>query len=195
MKKLILSLLIAAMAVTALTACSSSTQSAGEGSAAESGGNETEEYVEPQYNQTDSQPDEDTANENENETEDITDEETTDSETEAEPAEINEAFVGSWSPYAAYDESGEKVSLKSIFGDSFSFGGTITFNSDGSFESNLTNEEGKQSGSFTTDDATLSLVYSDGQEVTMTLTGYPNSPTLEQQTESDGVKCTVYYTT
>ena len=86
------------------------------------------------------------------------------------------------------------MSLKEIFGSSFRFGGTITFNEDGSVQSTLLNEEGKQSGTFTTQGNTLTLVYSGGEEITMELTGYPNSSTLEQHITVNTISCTVYYT-
>lgn len=192
MKKLIYTLLVVSLAAITLTACTSGTQQSGESalqSATDSQlyGDNEEFSAELSPEDEDLSPDDETA---------AADSEAADGEesgSDSQPQEINEAFVGTWAPYAAYDADENKVSLTDIFGDNFNFGGSITLNSDGSFESNLTSDKDRQSGSFTTSDNTATLVYGDGEEVTMTLTGYPNSSTLEQPATASGKPCTVYY--
>ena len=167
MKKLIYTLLVVSLAAITLTACTSGTQQGGESalqSATDSQlyGDNEEFSAELSPEDEDLSPDDETA---------AADSEAADDEesgSDSQPQEINEAFVGTWAPYAAYD-------------------------ADESFESNLTSDKDRQSGSFTTSDNTATLVYGDGEEVTMTLTGYPNSSTLEQPATASGKSCTVYY--
>ena len=193
MKKFIITLLTAALAAAMLTACNGNVQitndTAQNNSISSSAGDSEEYSVDAAADGDDLDWDETEASA-ENESGDTAEE----SGDTADSDELKQAFIGTWSPYAAYTESQEKVSPKEIFGSSFRFGGTITFNEDGSVQSTLLNEEGKQSGTFTTQGNTLTLVYSGGEEITMELTGYPNSSTLEQHITANRIPCTVYYT-
>lgn len=101
------------------------------------------------------------------------------------------SVAGTWVPYSAYDaQSDEKASLKTVFGADFNFGGSITLEKDGSFESNLT---GNQSGSYTLADDTLTLTYDNGETAEMTLTDESDKITLEQTVVTDSGEYKVYY--
>ncbi len=102
-------------------------------------------------------------------------------------------IIGDWAPYAASktDNPEIKVSVKSLFGDDFRFGGAISFNDDNSFYDTII---GSRTGQYTFSDGVVSLSYEDGSNVELLLTGYPDSPTLEQTIEFQGENVTLYYT-
>lgn len=105
--------------------------------------------------------------------------------------DVSAYIVGNWAPYTAVDsESGEKVSLKAVFGSDFNFGGTLSLNADGSFESNIS---GRRSGNYAVEDMTVVLTYDDGNTDTLSLTGYPDNSKLEQTVFSGGKEYTVGY--
>ena len=107
--------------------------------------------------------------------------------------EIAAAVVGSWAPYAAHktNDPDKKVSLHSVFGDGFSFGGTLSLNPDFSFI-DTTCETAV--GTYSVSGNSLTLSYNSGKTVSMLLTGSADSANLECELEVDGESCTVYFT-
>ncbi len=110
-----------------------------------------------------------------------------------ESDEIASAVVGSWAPYAAHktDNPDEKISMQSIFGENFRFGGTLTLNSDFSFSDNVC---GAATGTYSVSGRSITLSYDGGEPVTLLLTGYPNNSSLEREVKINGESCTIYYT-
>lgn len=111
--------------------------------------------------------------------------------------EIAQELVGSWAIYSVRnDDLDKKASPTTVFGDGYNFGGTLSFNDDGTFESNLnsnaTTEE--STGEYSVTDGVITLVCTSGATTQMKLTGYPNSSTLEETSVIDGTNYILYYT-
>lgn len=131
------------------------------------------------------------ADDNDNNSDDTND----NSSENSDPAddETAQTLAGTWTPYSACNsETDEKASLKTVFGDNFNFGGSITFSSDGTFTSNISGNS--VSGSYTLVDDMLTLEYDNGDTSSMKLTGDTDSTSLEQTVTVDNSEYTVYYT-
>lgn len=95
------------------------------------------------------------------------------SESVVVPGDIENAtyFSSTFTPYKAVDSiTEEECSLKEVFGSSYS-GGSITFNSDGSFTDTLTTSS-SNSGSYALDDSKLIATYSNDKNMDVSVSSW-----------------------
>lgn len=80
-------------------------------------------------------------------------------------------FSAAFSPYKAVDSStDEECSFKEVFGSSYS-GGSVVFNSDGSFTDSLTNSS-SNSGAYAVEDSKLLATYSNDKNMDVSVTSW-----------------------
>lgn len=80
-------------------------------------------------------------------------------------------FSADFSPYKAVDSStDEECSLKEVFGSSYS-GGSVVFNSDGTFTDSLTNSSAN-SGAYAVEDSKLLATYSNDKNMDVSVTSW-----------------------
>lgn len=89
------------------------------------------------------------------------------------PGDIDNAtyFSATYSPYKAVDSvTGEECSLKEVFGSSYG-GGTVTFNSDGSFSDTLTTSS-SNNGAYAVKDSKLVATYSNDKNMDVSVSSW-----------------------
>lgn len=89
------------------------------------------------------------------------------------PGDLDNAtyFSATFSPYKAVDsETGEECSFKEVFGSSYS-GGSIVFNSDGSFTDTLTTSS-SNSGAYAVQDSNLAATYSNDRNMDISVNSW-----------------------
>lgn len=80
-------------------------------------------------------------------------------------------FSASFTPYKAVDSvTDEECSLKEVFGSSYS-GGSVTFNSDGSFSDTLTTSS-SNGGAYAVEDSKLVATYSNDKNMDVSVTSW-----------------------
>lgn len=96
-----------------------------------------------------------------------------DSESVVVPGDIDNAtyFSATYNPYKAIDSTtGEECSLKEVFGSSYG-GGSVTFNSDGSFSDTLTTSSSNK-GAYAVKDGTLIATYSNDKNMDVSVSSW-----------------------
>ncbi|MCH5297058.1 MAG: hypothetical protein J1E85_05245 [Ruminococcus sp.] len=95
------------------------------------------------------------------------------SESVVVPGDVDDAtyFSATYSPYKAVDsETDEQCSLKEVFGSSY-VGGSVTFNSDGSFFDALTTSS-SNNGSYAVKDSKLIATYSNDRNMDVSVSSW-----------------------
>lgn len=96
------------------------------------------------------------------------------SESVVVPGDVDDAtyFSATYSPYKAVDsETNEQCSLKEVFGSSYGGGGSVTFNSDGSFSDTLTTSSSNK-GSYAVKDSKLIATYSNDRNMDVSVSSW-----------------------